>query len=249
MSQARRVRIGTSGWIYRDWRGLFYPEDLPVRLWLDYYGKHFDTVEVNNSFYRLPGPEVFHAWRRQAPPGFVYAVKASRYLTHRRKLKEPEGPLENILGNARELGPKLGAILFQLPPRWRCNVGRLREFVALLPRDLTHVFEFRDPSWYNEEVRDVLAESGMSFCIHDMRGSAAPHWVTGPLAYLRFHGPTATASHGRYTKPQLRRWADTIRTFLGDGHDVASYFNNDVGGHAVTNARQLREMLGVGRPG
>jgi uncharacterized protein YecE (DUF72 family) len=247
MSKAGRVRVGTSGWIYRDWRGRFYPKELPVRRWLEYYARHFDTVEINNSFYRLPSPEVFRAWRRQAPAGFVYAVKASRYLTHRKKLKDPAEPLENVLGNARELGPHLGPVLYQLPPRWHCNVGRLRDFIALLPRDLMHVFEFRDPSWYNGEVRALLSETGMNFCIHDMRGSAAPPWATGPLVYVRFHGPTAAAYHGRYTRPQLRTWARKIRTFLDEGHDVAAYFNNDVGGHAVTNARQLREMLEVNR--
>jgi uncharacterized protein YecE (DUF72 family) len=142
------LRIGTSGWNYRHWRGVFYPPDLPVKKWFAFYQRFFDTVEINNTFYRLPAARVFEEWRRQAPTGFIYAVKASRFLTQRKKLKDPEQPLENILGRARHLGSRLGPILYQLPGRWHCNVQRLRDFFACLPGDLEHVFEFRDPSWY-----------------------------------------------------------------------------------------------------
>jgi uncharacterized protein YecE (DUF72 family) len=133
---ARRgqVRIGTSGWIYKHWRGVFYPERLPAREWFAFYARSFDTVEINNTFYRLPSPAAFAAWHDQAPPGFVYAVKASRYLTHMKKLKDPADALERILGRARLLGPYLGPVLYQLPPHWRCDLDRLREFLAALPR-------------------------------------------------------------------------------------------------------------------
>jgi len=245
MPRLGAIRIGTSGWIYKHWRGLFYPPRLPARQWFAFYANTFDTVEINYTFYRLPGPEVFVEWRRQAPPDFLYAVKASRFLTHRKKLKDPAEPLENILGRARELGPRLGPVLYQLPPRWHANVERLREFIRLLPGDLHHVFEFRDPSWYNDDVRALLAETGMGFCIHDMRGSVSPAWVTGPIAYLRFHGPTDVAYAGRYGRTPLRRWVEKIEEFRDSGHDVYAYFNNDGGGHAVTNARELQELLGI----
>src|SRR5205823_13851426 len=132
----------------------------------------------------------FRAWAAQVPPGFLFAVKASRFLTHLKKLKDPEQPLENVLGRARLLGPRLGPVLYQLPPGWHVNLDRLRHFLALLPTDLTHVMEFRDPSWYADEVRAALAEHGVSFCVHDLRGQPSPDWVTGPAVYVRFHGPT-----------------------------------------------------------
>ncbi len=247
MAKKGQVRIGTSGYIYRHWRGVFYPESLPVSRWFAYYSQRFDTVEINNTFYRLPAADVFVDWRAQAPPGFLYAIKASRFLTHRKKLKDPAQPLEALLPRARELGPHLGPVLYQLPPRWKCNLERLRDFIALLPRDLSHVFEFRDPSWCNPAVRDLLTETGMSFCIHDMRGSASPDWVTGPLAYLRFHGPTEVKYAGCYSPAQLRRAAAQVRELQNAGHDVFAYFNNDGGGYAVKNALGLRALLQRGK--
>lgn len=237
------LRIGTSGWIYPHWRGLFYAPDLPVRCWFAVYAEHFDTVEINNTFYRLPAVKVFEEWRKQAPPGFLYAVKASRFLTHMKKLKDPEAPLENVLGRARHLRPHLGPVLFQLPPRWHCNLERLRQFVAALPRGGRFVFEFRDPSWYRDEIRELLTEAGMSFCIHDFKGQPCPNWVTGPLVYLRFHG-SVTLGSGSYDRPFLRRWAGQVDAFRQCGTDVFVYFNNDLGGHALTNARALKELLG-----
>jgi uncharacterized protein YecE (DUF72 family) len=240
-----QVRIGTSGWIYKHWRGRFYPADLPSARWFDFYRHSFDTVEVNNTFYRLPPAEVFVAWRRQAPPGFTYAIKASRFLTHHKKLKDAQEPLENILVRARLLGPRLGPVLYQLPPRWHCNPKRLREFIGLLPYDIRHVFEFRDASWYREEIRELLAETGMSFCIHNLRGLPCPVWVTGAIAYLRFHGPTEVAYAGRYGRAHLRGWAERLEEIRQAGRDVYVYFNNDDSAQAVTNARELREMLGT----
>jgi uncharacterized protein YecE (DUF72 family) len=239
------IRVGTSGWMYKHWRGPFYPPDLPVKRWFAHYAATFDTVEVNNTFYNLPPVETFDAWKKQAPAGFVYALKASRYLTHRKKLKDAAGPLENVLGRARRLGKHLGPILYQLPPHWRCDAGRLREFLALLPASLTHVLEFRDPSWCNEPVRELLEEAGASYCIHDMRGFACPDWVTGPAVYVRFHGPTEVKYAGRYARAHLRRWADKIAGFAESGRAAYVYFNNDDRGYAVANALELKEMLGV----
>jgi uncharacterized protein YecE (DUF72 family) len=243
VQQPGRVRIGTSGWIYRHWRGTFYPRDLAVTNWFAFYSRIFDTVEVNNTFYRLPEATVFQEWARQAPPGFLYALKASRFLTHMKKLQDPEASLKNILGRARQLGPHLGPVLYQLPPHWHCNPDRLATFLAALPRDLTHVVEFRDPSWYTEEVRGLLQEHGVGFCIHDMKGQVCPRWATGPLVYLRFHGPTQVAYAGRYGTDPLREWAGTIREYLDAGRDVFVYFNNDDRAFAVADARELRQLL------
>jgi uncharacterized protein YecE (DUF72 family) len=137
-------------------------------------------------------------------------------------------------------------LLYQLPPPWRCDVPRLRHFIHLLPRDLTHVFEFRDPSWCNEEVRALLEKTGMSYCIHDMPGFACPLWVTARTVYLRFHGTSEQRYAGRYDRASLREWAERIDGYQAAGHDVFVFFNNDAGGHAVTNARELREELGEG---
>ena len=243
MTSPGLIRIGTSGWNYKHWRGRFYPADLPVARWFAYYSRRFDTVEINNTFYRLPPEEVFLAWRRQAPPDFLYAVKASRFLTHMKKLNDPADSLDRILGRARQLGAHLGPVLYQLPPHWKCNLNRLREFIACLPLDLRHVFEFRDPSWCHQDVRALLTETGMSYCIHDMRGFYCPRWVTGPVAYLRFHGPTEKKYAGCYTRAQLAGWAEAIRAIRESGHDVFVYFNNDDAAHAVRNAQELRGLL------
>lgn len=237
-----RAWIGTSGWVYRDWPGRFYPAGLRQDRWFEYYARHFDTVEINNSFYRLPSEAAFDAWARQAPPGFLYAVKANRYLTHLRRLIEPAEPLERFLGRARRLGPSLGPVLWQLPPRWRPNLPRLAEFAALLPADLLSAFEFRDPTWFNDAVYAILREHGLSFCIFDMPGLACPEVVTAPAIYIRFHGSGAPYG-GSYSDEALRTWALRIGDWLGAGHNIYAYFNNDGLAAAVRNAMTLREML------
>ncbi len=249
MAGRGEVRVGTSGWIYKHWREVVYPVGLPVRRWLAYYTGLFDTVEVNNSFYRLPSEDTFRGWAGQVPPGFLFAIKASRFLTHMKKLKDPEQPLANVLGHASALGPHLGPVLYQLPPGWHVNLDRLRHFLAILPAGFTHVLEFRDPSWYVPEVRVALAEHGVGFCLHDLRNQPSPDWVTGPAVYVRFHGPTARAYAGRYGREQLKSWAGRIDGWRRAGHAVYAYFNNDDAGHAVANARELRALLGVPDPG
>jgi uncharacterized protein YecE (DUF72 family) len=222
---------------------VFYPPQLRIKDWFSHYARSFDTVEINNSFYRLPSEQAFAAWAQQAPPGFLYAVKASRFLTHMKKLKDPEAPLALILGRVRLLGEHLGPVLYQLPPNWHCDVTRLRSFLALLPPDLCHVLGFRDPSWYTDAVRDALAEHGVCFCIHDLRGAGCPEWITGPAVYVRFHGPTEWAYASGYSQPHLRRWAERIIGHLQSGRDVFAYFNNDDASHAVFNANELRVLV------
>ncbi len=238
-----RVWIGTSGWVYNDWRGRFYPEKLPQKRWFEYYAQQFDTVEINNSFYRLPSEDIFDAWRGQAPPGFLYAVKAHRYITHVRRLIEPADPLDHFLSRARRLGPSLGPVLYQLPPRWHANVTRLARFAALLPVDMLNVVEFRDPAWFIPAVYDVLRSHGISFCIFHTPNLPCPLEVTAPAVYVRFHGSGAPGG-GPYDDAALRTWAARIREWLGEDHDVYVYFNNDGMAAAVRNAFTLREMVG-----
>jgi uncharacterized protein YecE (DUF72 family) len=237
-----RIHIGCSGWNYRHWRGTFYPDTLAAKRWFEYYAATFDTVEINNSFYRLPSAETFAKWRDQAPPGFCYAVKANRFLTQAKKLKDCAEPLERMLGPVRQLGPTLGPILYQLPPRFRTNLERLAEFLALLPRDLTHVFEFREKSWLTDEMLALLDANGASFCTHDMPGSATPRWAIGPAAYVRFHGGEGKY-WGRYSDEKLLSWSDWIVAQSHAGRAVWAYFNNDIHAHAIQDALTLRAMI------
>jgi uncharacterized protein YecE (DUF72 family) len=237
-----QARIGTSGWVYPHWRGVFYPEDLPQSQWFTHYACYFDTVEINNTFYRLPQESAFDRWRDQAPEGFVYAVKASRYITHFKHLKDCAESIERLLSRARRLGGHLGPILYQLPPHWGPDPERLEAFAALLPGDLTHVFEFRNGGWFSEPVCEVLIDHQLSFCIFDLPDAECPRWVTGPTVYIRFHGADR-AYGGRYGGESLAGWARFIRDTQAQGHEVYAYFNNDAFGYALADARELREIV------
>jgi uncharacterized protein YecE (DUF72 family) len=236
------IRVGCSGWNYRHWRGPFYPDKLAVKRWFDHYAGVFGTVELNTSFYHLPKADTFAKWRDQAPEGFRYAVKAPRFITHMKKLKECEEPVEEFLTRARNLGHAIGPILYQLPPRWAFNRERLEEFMTLLPPDLTHVFEFREKSWITEEVLALLDVRGIAFCVHDMPGSATPRWASGPIAYVRFHGGEGKY-WGRYSDEGLLSWSDWIVEQSRLGREVWCYFNNDMFAHAIDDALTLRSML------
>ena len=236
-----RVRIGTSGWVYQHWRGIFYPDDLRQSDWFAYYARSFDTVEINNSFYRLPSVAAFTAWRQQAPSSFVYAVKASRFLTHMKKLRDPEEPLERFFERARCLGPTLGPVLYQLPPRWQVNLSRFETFLAALPHGYSHVVEFRDASWLIDPVFRLMERFGVAHCIHDMQPLKIPARVTAALVYLRLHGDPAHG--GDYQEPTLETWAQQIVDWCGQGLKVFVYFNNDIHGYALEDARTLRKML------
>ncbi|HEX8192969.1 MAG TPA: DUF72 domain-containing protein [Allosphingosinicella sp.] len=243
MERRGEIRIGCSGWIYRHWRELFYPAKLAQRLWFDHYAATFDTVELNTSFYHLPKPDTFAKWRDQAAPGFRYAVKAPRFITHMKKLKNCAEPVEEFLARARNLGGAIGPILYQLPPRWACNTARLEEFAALLPGDLTHVFEFREKSWMTREVLALLDARGISFCAHDMPGLTTERWASGPVAYVRFHGGEGKY-WGRYSDQGLLAWTDWLVEQAQGGRDVWCYFNNDIDAHAIHDALTLRSMVG-----
>lgn len=240
--ERERIRIGCSGWNYRHWRGAFYPDDLPVKRWFDHYAASFDTVEINASFYRLPRPETFAKWRDQAPPGFCYAVKANRFITQAKKLKDCEEPLERMLSAMHHLGDRLGPILYQLPPNFSINLDRLDTFLALLPGDLSHVFEFRHKSWLVPETLDLLERHEAAFCVHDMPGSATPRWATGTAAYVRFHGTTGKYV-GHYGKKVLRDWAGWMSEQARGKRMVWAYFNNDIHAHAIRDALTLHSMI------
>lgn len=237
-----QIRIGTSGWIYPHWRGDFYPRQLPVPRWFEHYRQYFDTVEINNTFYRLPPVATFDGWHRQATDGFLYAVKANRFLTHMKKLKEPAEPLRRLLTHARRLKQFLGPVLYQLPPRWLPDTARLEAFFGALPRKLSHVLEFRDERCLTDEMRALMERYHVGLCIHDIL-RPHPRWITARTVYLRFHG---VAYGGSYRRDHLRRWADWIVSTASAGHDVYAYFNNDVGGHAVRNAMTLKELVFAG---
>jgi uncharacterized protein YecE (DUF72 family) len=234
-------RIGCSGWQYKHWRGDFYPADLPVTEWLPYYARRFGTVEVNNSFYRLPDEGVFARWRERAPARFVFAVRASRFLTHMKKLKDPREPLERLFGRATELRSKLGPVLYQLPRHMPKNIDRLRRFLAALPDTarVRHAIEFRDPGWYVDEVLDALRVRNVALCLHDMPGSEAPRVATARFVYLRFHGATGNYSGG-YQPAVLKAWAEWLAAC---GLPSFAYFNNDIGGHAPRDAAALRAQI------
>ena len=239
---AAPVRIGCSGWIYKHWRGLFYPEKLPVKRWFEFYASEFATVEINNSFYRLPPPETFKSWREQAPAGFCYAVKANRFLTQAKKLKDCEEPLERMMRSFGALKPRLGPILYQLPPRFKVNLDRLESFLRIAPNDVVNVFEFREPSWYCDAVFALLERYGASFCAHDMPGSQSPRIAVGRIAYLRFHGGIGKY-WGRYTDEALLGWSDWIIEQTRADRPVWAYFNNDPEAQAIHDAQTLRAMV------
>jgi uncharacterized protein YecE (DUF72 family) len=235
------IRVGCSGWLYKHWRGDFSPPNVPASAWFAHYASVFDTVEINNTFYRLPEASTFEGWRRRAPGGFLFAVKASRYLTHLKKLKEPEDPLRRFFDRARCLGPTLGPVLYQLPPHWPLDLDRLDGFLRALPAGVRHVIEFRDPSWYAPVVLERLERAGVSLCLHDMQGSGTGRVRVGPAVYVRFHGVTRYG--GRYGDEELAPWADWLIGEHDAGRDVFTYFNNDIGGHAPRDAVRLRAML------
>lgn len=242
-----RLFAGTSGYVYRHWRERFYPRELPSRAWLDYYARHFATVELNAPFYRLPTAATFRRWRAQAPAGFVFAVKASRYLTHVKRLKDPDAPLRLFLRRARHLGPALGPVLFQLPGQFHLNLERLDGLLAALGRQrlvrpLRAVLEVRHPSWLVPPVFERLRRAGVALCLSDWREAPVADVLTAGFVYIRRHGP-AKRYGSRYSDAALEADAARIRGWLAAGRDVHVYFNNDDRANAVANARTLLELI------
>jgi uncharacterized protein YecE (DUF72 family) len=244
--EAGPIHIGTSGWHYGHWKGPFYPRDLPAGDFLSFYAQHFHTVEINNTFYQLPAEETVRTWRDTVEPHFVFSVKASRYITHMKKLKDPQEPVRRFLDRIATLGDRLGPILFQLPPRWHFDRQRLRSFLQALPSGFRYTFELRDPSWLNEQAYDILAEHGAALCIYDLRGHVSPKEITADFVYVRLHGPYG-AYRGSYSAQDLAGWAGAFSTWASRGKEVFCYFDNDESGYAVQNALALQGMVGWGR--
>ena len=235
--------IGTSGFYYFDWRGGFYPSRLPAREYLPFYCTRFKSLEVNSTFYRLPLETTLSRWRDITPPGFVFAVKASRFITHIKRLDDPEGTVALFLERIRFLGPKLGPVLFQLPSRFPFNGERLDAFCKVLSKDFRYAFEFRDPDWFRRETCDILMKYEMTFCIYHYAGTLSPDLVTADFVYIRLHGPLKSPYRGAYSGKALEGWTEKIRRWMKEGRTVYVYFDNTMEGDAVNDALKLLKML------
>jgi uncharacterized protein YecE (DUF72 family) len=238
-----KIWIGTSGWHYKHWMGVFYPPGTSGKELFEFYARHFNTVEINNSFYRLPSATTFDSWRESAPDGFCFAVKGSRFITHMKKLKDPESSSEKFFVVADRLRKKLGPILFQLPPRWKVNAERLSEFLAVLPKGHKYVVEVRDESWLIAPVFELLRKHKVAFCVHDFADMKVPIEITADFTYIRFHGPTSAKYFGSYSEKDLGKWAERIEGWRERLSAVYVYFNNDPGGEAVNNALTLKKLV------
>jgi uncharacterized protein YecE (DUF72 family) len=236
------IHIGTSGWNYKHWLGRFYPDRFAAKEMLEFYSQHFNTVELNNSFYHLPSIKSFRAWRETVEDDFIFAVKGSRFITHMKKLKAPKTSTKKFFTRVDKLETKLGPILFQLPPHWRVNVERLATFLERMPQQYRYAFEFREPSWFTDEVYDLLKQHNVALCIYHMSGNDSPIEITADFVYLRFHGVESIYS-GSYSESQLKMWARRIETWRDQSRKVFAYFNNDPEAHAVYNAKTLRDLL------
>ncbi|MDX6744094.1 DUF72 domain-containing protein [Actinocorallia sp. A-T 12471] len=233
--------VGTSGWMYDDWRGGFYPRDVPKKAWLAYYGERFPTVENNNAFYRLPSHDTFADWKAALPGGFVMAVKASRYLTHMKRLRDPAEPVRRLMDAAEGLGAVLGPVLLQLPPTMRGDPDRLDGCLRAFPRRVRVAVEPRHPSWWTDDVRRVLEARGAALTWADRLGRPqSPLWRTADWAYLRFH-EGAAEPRPHYGDRALRTWLDRLREG-GPFQRAYVYFNNDQGGAAVRDAERFRDL-------
>ncbi len=251
-TRASRACIGTSGWVYPHWAdGVFYPPGLAPAAWLEFYARHFDAVEINTSFYRLPDRRVFEEWRDRTPPDFVFAVKASRFITHMKKLRDAERHVARFLAHASALREKLGVVLFQMPPFWRFNAARLDGLLEYLARQtivprLRVAVEVRHPSWRCDDCLEILRRHNTALAFTDWPGCATGEPTTADFVFLRRHGPAGPYASG-YTPAVLRRDAARIRAWLAEGRDVHAYFNNDSHGYAVRDAQRLARYLRPGR--
>jgi uncharacterized protein YecE (DUF72 family) len=239
---AGQVWIGCSGWSYPHWRGRFYPEKLPAREHFAFYARHFDTVELNNSFYRQPSPERFDAWREQAPAGFLFAVKGSRYVSHIKRLGVEQKSIDLVVEPALRLGAKLGPILFQLQSNFHLDLQRLTRFISMLPAQLRFTVEFRHDSWLIQPVCELLRAHRIALCIPDHPKMPKLFEITSDFTYIRMHLPSEGLGYG---KRALQAWAERITEWQGRHLDVFVYFNNDMEGHAIKDAHTLKDLLGM----
>lgn len=236
------IRIGTSGWYYDHWKKRFYPEHLPKSKWFPYYADHFDTVEINNTFYHLPKAQTLKNWHAQAPNNFLYTVKANRYITHIKRLKDTKDEVARFFERVNLLKDHLGPILYQLPPSLHKDLDLLAAFIKLLPKKRLAVFEFRHKTWYTDDTFELLDKSNAAFCIHDLDHLATPRTITAETIYIRFHGTTGKYS-GNYSGKILADWAKWIKSQLPQVTAAYAYFNNDISAHAIKNAATLKKLL------
>lgn len=237
-----KIHIGTSGWHYEHWKGPFYPRDLSSKNFLSFYIDSFSTVEINRTFYSLPKREVFAGYSKKVPARFIFSIKASRFITHVKRLKDPKLPLRRLLSRVQGLGPHLGPILFQLPPHWKLNLERLHSFLKALPKGHRYAFEFRDTSWLVEETYALLKQSRSAFCIYEFEDTLTPLITTANFIYVRLHGPEG-AYAGKYSLKELKKWARFFRKQANQGKDIYCYFDNDEAGYAAMNAKTLMQLL------
>lgn len=238
----RNIFVGTSGWQYKHWRGPFYPDDLAQDEWLVHYAQAFSCVEINNSFYGLPERHLLRSWLERTPPEFRFTLMAPRTITHYKKLKNCENQVSTLFTRLDGLGDRLGPVLFQLPPRWRCNARRLRSFLDTLPEHFRYAFEFRDTTWHCDEVFELLGEYRAAFCVFDINGVTTPLASTADFVYVRLHGPAGTHT-GNYHPQTLRGWAGRARGWLRKQKNVYLFFDNDERAYAARNAQRIRRYL------
>jgi uncharacterized protein YecE (DUF72 family) len=236
-----KIFIGTSGWHYTHWRGPFYPEKLPASKMLEFYAQRFHTVELNNTFYRLPRPNGLNNWRESTPREFRFAMKGSRFLTHMKKLKDPASGIERFFERADLLQEKLGPIVFQLPPHWGADAERLDTFLKALPGRHRYAFELRDPTWHSAEIYAILRRHRAAFCIFEIAGFRSGFELTADFTYVRLHGPEG-AYRGDYSEAALREWAGRIREWQHKLRAIYIYFDNDQAGYAPKNALELVKL-------
>jgi uncharacterized protein YecE (DUF72 family) len=240
------VLIGTSGWQYFHWKGGLYPDGLPHARWLEHYAARFVTVELNNAFYRLPERATFERWASRTPERFVMSVKASRYLTHIRRLRDPAEPVSRLVDRLTGLGQKLGAVLLQLPPNLRCDASALDQTLACFPDSMRLAVELRHESWFTDEIEGVLRRHGAALCLADNKGPVTPIWRTADWGYVRFHQGRAHPE-GAYGRAALARWARELAELFTRSATVFAYFNNDGGGCAPRDAVHFaREIARAG---
>jgi uncharacterized protein YecE (DUF72 family) len=238
-----RVLIGTSGWHYDSWRGPFYPTGLPIKLQLQYYASQFQTAELNGVFYRMPTPKAARSWKEQTGKDFVFTWKASKFITHWKRLSaKSANSLELMEDRLSLLGDKVGSVLFQLPPNFQADADRLSNFTRMLSPKRRYSFEFRHSSWYSPQIMRLLAKENISLCISDHHDAPAPWKRTADFVYIRGHGPGGRYK-GHYTRNALAAWAKRIRAWKAQGHDVFVFFDNDQKSAAPIDALKLKQML------
>jgi uncharacterized protein YecE (DUF72 family) len=243
LPMAGEIRIGTSGWYYDHWRERFYPVELKKDKFFDYYAQTFQTVEINNSFYRLPLESTFLAWKKKSPKEFLFAVKLSRYITHQKRLQDSKESLDYFFVRAGKLARKLGPILVQLPPSLKRDDDRLKNFLKILPKKRRFTFEFRHETWFTPEVYTMLEDYNAALCLYELKGVRIEDTVTADWVYVRLHGPELTAYTGSYSDEALELWAKRIRGWAAEGRDVYCYFDNDQKAYAVGDALRLIKLV------